>query len=213
MLSASTTLWLRRLVILLWVVATIGLAVLAWKTLFAPPSDPGRETFYEPGSSAVIERPGGHAYQYIAAPNLTWNAARDAAARMTHKGRKGYLATIIDAEEFQWVLANIVPEDTDVVYLGGRQTAPNEWRWVTGPEAAAEDGKGLLFWTGMEHGSAPEGRFATWLPTAFQHGGKSDVPNVCCLTIFSYRKRQFSTALGNGDPEEGVAGYLVEFGE
>jgi hypothetical protein len=32
------------------------------------------------------------------------------------------------------------------------------------------------------------------------------------VTLFSYSKRQFSTSLGNGDPDEGVAGYLVEFG-
>jgi hypothetical protein len=33
------------------------------------------------------------------------------------------------------------------------------------------------------------------------------------VTLFSYRKRQFSTSLGNGFAEEGVAGYLVEFGQ
>jgi hypothetical protein len=33
------------------------------------------------------------------------------------------------------------------------------------------------------------------------------------VTIFSYRRRLFSTSLGNGEPQEGVAGYLVEFGD
>jgi hypothetical protein len=49
--------------------------------------------------------------------------------------------------------------------------------------------------------------------SAFQHGGKWDVDKVCCVTLFSYRKRQFSTSLGTGDKDEGVAGYLVEYGE
>jgi hypothetical protein len=31
--------------------------------------------------------------------------------------------------------------------------------------------------------------------------------------MFSYRRRQFSTSLGDGDKDEGVAGYLVEYGE
>jgi len=39
------------------------------------------------------------------------------------------------------------------------------------------------------------------------------VANVCCVTLFSYRRRMFSTSLGNGDTDEGVAGYLVEYGE
>jgi hypothetical protein len=30
--------------------------------------------------------------------------------------------------------------------------------------------------------------------------------------LFSYRRRMFSTSLGNGDSDERVAGYLVEFG-
>ena len=50
-----------------------------------------------------------------------------------------------------------------------------------------------------------------WMWSAFQHGGKWDVAKVCCVTLFSYSKRQFSTSLGNGDPDERVAGYLVEF--
>jgi hypothetical protein len=84
---------------------------------------------------------------------------------------------------------------------------------VTGPDARADGGKGLLFWSGFENGRAPEGRFATWMFSAFQHGGKWDVANVCCVTLFSYRRRMFSTSLGNGDTDEGVAGYLVEYGE
>jgi len=110
------------------------------------------------------------------------------------------------------VMKAVFPETTDVVYIGGRQTAPNEWRWVTGPDASEDGGKGRLFWTGAAKGQAPEGAFADWMFTAFQYGGKWDVSKVCCVTLFSYRKRQFSTALGNGDPDEGVAGYLVEFG-
>ena len=74
-----------------------------------------------------------------------------------------------------------------------------------------EDGKGALFWRGYENGEAVG--FAAWMFSAFQHGGKWDVDKVCCVTMFSYRKRQFSTSLGDGDKDEGVAGYLVEYGE
>jgi hypothetical protein len=211
MISAFATGNLRRLVVVLWALAGIGAVWLGWRAAFPPPPDDTPQAFDEPGSTAVIERPGGHAYQYIRSPNITWDAAKAAAAKLRHKGEGGYLATINDRAEFDFVMEKVFPVVTDVVLLGGRQTAPAEWRWVTGPDASEDGGKGRLFWTGMEKGKAPDGAYADWMFSAFQHGGKWDVPSVCCVTLFSYRKRQFSTALGNGDPEEGVAGYLVEF--
>ena len=204
---------LRWLAIL--AVAAAGMLVVAvtWRLLFMPQPGPGRFTFPSVPSSRVVEAPDGHAYQYFSAPNISWDKARAAAERHSWQGHKGYLATIDSAAEFQFVLQNVFPDDTDVTYLGGRRTAHGEWRWVTGPDGRAEGGKGTLFWTGYEGGTAPEGRFANWMFSAFQHGGKWDVDKVCCVTLFSYRKRQFSTSLGNGLRDEGVAGYLVEYGE
>lgn len=211
MLSAKTMTVLRRLAIVLWAAAGAGVLYLGYDMMFAPTPVPELERFEEPGDSPVAEAPTGHAYQYIAAPNLTWEQARDAAAKLTHKGEPGYLATIGDEAELDFVMEKIFIVDADVTYLGGRQTAPGEWRWVTGPDAAVDGGKGKLFWTGNANGKSPDGAYANWMATAFQHAGKWAVPNVCCVTLFSYRKRQFSTSLGNGDPEENVAGYLVEF--
>jgi hypothetical protein len=202
---------LRRIAILSWIVAGLAVVGLAWWLAFAPRHEPGRFAFPAVPSSRVAEAPDGHAYQYVAAPNLTWDKARAAAARHSWQGHKGYLATIDSAAEFQFVLQNVFPDDTDVTYLGGRQTARGEWRWVTGPDGNADGGKGVLFWRGYAKGEAVG--FAAWMFSAFQHGGKWDVDKVCCVTMFSYRKRQFSTSLGDGDPDEGVAGYLVEYGE
>lgn len=165
-------------------------------------------------TSEVVEAPDGHAFRYVAAPDISWEAARDAAARHIWKGHHGYLATIESATEYQFVVDRLFPTAyPDVTYLGGRQTAPGEWRWVTGPEAREDGGKGALFWRGDEQGAAEGGHFATWMSSAFQHGGKWDIGRVCCVTLFSYSVPQFSTSLGNGDPAEHVAGYLVEFGE
>ena len=164
-------------------------------------------------TSDIVVAPDGHAFRYVAAPNISWNAARDAAARFTWKGHQGYLATIDDAVEYQFVVDRLFPTAyPDVTYLGGRQTAPGEWRWVTGPEAKAHGGRGTLFWRGDEQGAVEGGHYANWMSSAFQHGGKWDVAKVCCVTIFSYSVPQFSTSLGNGDPDEHVAGYIVEFG-
>ncbi len=203
----------RWLTILLAVAAAILAVAVAARLLFEPQPEPGRFRFPAIPSSRVFEAPDGHAYQYFAAPNISWDKARVLAARHSWQGHKGYLATIDSAAEFQFLMQNVFAEDNDVTYLGGRQTGHGEWRWVTGPDARADNGKGLLFWTGYEEGRPVEGRFADWMFSAFQHGGKWDVDKVCCVTLFSYRKRQLSTSLGNGDPDEGVAGYLVEYGE
>lgn len=203
-----------RLAIAIWAMAAIVLMYLGYVFILGrPPEDTSPQAFTEMSSTRVFERPGGHAYQYIAAPNLTWDMARDEAAAKTFKGRKGYLATITSATEHRFILDKVFGgERNNVTYLGGRQTARGTWRWVTGPEARTDNGKGLIFWNGDEKGLAPDGLYADWMFTAFQHGGKWDVDQVCCVTLFSYRLPQFSTSLGNGDPEEGVAGYLVEFG-
>ena len=200
----------RVFVGLLLLAGLLIVSVAGWM-LYSSIQDEGREEFPTMGSSAVIESPTGHAYQYVAAPNISWETARMEASKRNSKSRPGYLATMDNRAEFDFVMQHVFPEDTDVTYLGGRQTAPGEWRWVTGPDAAAEGGKGVLFWMGYEGGFAPQGRFATWMFSAFQHGGKWDVSKVCCVTLFSYRRRMFSSSLGTGDTDEGVAGYLVEY--
>ena len=186
------------------VLAAAGALWLAWRFLLV---DPAME------SSPVIETADGHAYQFVAASDVSWNAARTAASRLSWREHRGYLATIKDAAEYQRILDRVFAHGyPDVTYLGGRQTVPGEWRWVTGPDGAADGGKGMLFWRGYEQGTAQNGRYANWIATAFQHGGKWDAGKVCCVSLFSYGVPQFSTSLGNGDTVEHVAGYLVEFG-
>ena len=164
-------------------------------------------------TSPVISVSQEHAYKFVAMQDASWEEARNAAAKLSWRGHPGYLATIGDAAELGVILDRVFHYGyPDVTYLGGRQAAPGEWRWVTGPDGAADGGKGTLFWRGYEQGSAPSGRFASWMTTAFQHGGRWDVAQVCCVSIFSYGLPQFSTSLGSGIADENIAGYLVEFG-
>jgi hypothetical protein len=194
----------RVAIILAVLLAACCAAWLGWRYLGPPPAGQ---------SSAIISAPTGHAYQFIAASDIGWEAARQAATKLSWQGHPGYLATIDSAAEYQFIVDRIFPHAyPDVTYLGGRQTAPGEWRWVTGPDGAAVGGAGILFWRGDEQGVMQGGHYANWMSTAFQHGGKWDVGNVCCVSIFSYGVPQFSTSLGNGDRAEHVAGYVVEFG-
>jgi hypothetical protein len=203
-----------------WAIAVLGVILAASaiyigdRLLAVSPVEPDAVPIPILKSSAVVEAPDGHAYQYIAAPNSSWEAARIAAEKRVHRGRRGYLATIGSAVEYQFIIDRVFPHTySDVTYLGGRQTSPGEWRWVTGPEGREDGGRGRLFWRGHEQGALQGDNYANWMSSAFQHGGRWDVSKVCCVTLFSYGIPQFSTSLGNGEELEGVAGYLVEFGD
>jgi len=192
-----------RIAALAGIVLVAACAWLAWRMFQTPVVE----------TSDIVEAPSGHAYQFVTAPDSSWESARAAAASLSWHGHAGYLATIDDATEYQFVMDHLFPHAyPDVTYLGGRQTAPGEWRWVTGPDGAEDGGKGRLFWRGDEQGVVVGGHYANWMSTAFQHGGKWDVAKVCCVSLFSYGVPQFSTSLGTGDRDEHVAGYIVEFG-
>ena len=136
-----------------------------------------------------------------------------AAARRSWHGHLGYLATIDDAAEYQFVMDRLFPHAyPDVTYLGGRQTARG--RMALGDRPGRRSGwrQGPAVLAGRRAGRGGRGRYANWMSTAFQHGGKWDVGKVCCVSLFSYGVPQFSTSLGNGDRDEHVAGYIVEFG-
>ena len=189
------------------IVAGVALAAAAGWLVWRQTQQPAVDT------SDIVEAPGGHAYQFISAPDTTWQSDRAAAAKLSWRGHPGYLATIDDAAEYQFVVDGLFPHVyPDVTYLGGQQTAPGEWRWVTGPDGAEDGGKGRLFWRGNEQGTVIGNHYANWMSTAFQHGGKWDAGKVCCVSLFSYGVPQFSTSLGTGDRDEHVAGYIVEFG-
>jgi len=164
-------------------------------------------------TTAVVSGPDGHGYQYIAARNISWEDARLAAEKRSWQGQTGYLATIDSRAEFAFIIGTVFSRQyPDVTYLGGYQSAPGEWRWVTGPDGQMDAGRGRLFWSGHADGHAPTGAFAEWMQTAFQDSGKWSIHNVCCVTLFSYHRPEFSASLGTGDAAEGISGYLVEYG-
>ena len=113
---------------------------------------------------------------------------------------RSHQQSLFDAEPATWELDDAELRPVATVVL------------ATGPEGASDGGKGKLFWRGYEQGAAQGGSYASWMATAFQHGGRWDVNEVCCVSLFSYGLPQFSTSLGTGDVDENIAGYLVEFG-
>jgi len=106
-----------------------------------------------------------HWYEFVDAPGIPWDQARDAAAAMVlevspGESRNGYLATVTYAEENAWLKANVYPSvpqgwDGAVLWLGGYQdgSAPDYW----------EPGGGWR-WVAHDSGIHETWSFSDWLP-------------------------------------------------
>ena len=72
-----------------------------------------------------------HFYEYVGEFGLNWGAAKLAAEKKTYFGLKGYLATILSADEQQLIGEQL----NGTGWLGGSDSKrEGEWRWETGPE-------------------------------------------------------------------------------
>ena len=82
----------------------------------------------------------GHYYERIDQVGLTWDQANQAASSMSYLGTSGYLMTITEATEQQFLADNLTAGYDTVNYnywVGGLQAVPNggpslDWQWITG---------------------------------------------------------------------------------
>lgn len=97
---------------------------------------------------------GGNGHAYIIVPTLmTWDNARNASEDYTFGGKTGYLATITDQVESDFVWDHLQATG----WIGASDSAvEGEWRWETGPEA------GTQFWSGNFSGNPVGGQYNKW---------------------------------------------------
>ena len=107
----------------------------------------------------------GHYYEYVSNLGITWTAARVLAETYFYRGLQGYLVTLTAEDEQQ--IAGI--QAPGAGWIGATdETIEGDWRWVTGPEGAANGGTGTLFWTGTgcigcgSEVATPDGLFSFW---------------------------------------------------
>lgn len=85
-----------------------------------------------------IEGDGGHYYDVIQAPGITWADARVAALSSYYLGLQGHLVTITSAAEHAFVNAAIIANGGGEMWAGGYQNPAGEtdpkagWTWVNG---------------------------------------------------------------------------------
>lgn len=109
----------------------------------------------------------GHSYElvpYEPGDDMTWEAARDAAALRQFAGQNGYLVTITTAEENAFIVDQFtvdVPPLEGMAWIGALDPVNDgNWIWVAGPEA------GQPFWeeTGPGVGvTTPPFNYANWI--------------------------------------------------
>ncbi|MEN2415557.1 Ig-like domain-containing protein [Flavobacterium mesophilum] len=144
-----------------------------------------------------------HFYLFVPSIGITWTSARDAAAASIYYGLKGYLATILSADE-----AKLIGEQASGTgWIGGSDAeAEGIWKWVTGPEA------GTIFWNGAANGSTPN--FAFWNSGEPNNQGDEDYAHITQPGIGvrgSWNDLSNTGSLTSGDAYQ-PKGYVVEYG-
>lgn len=142
-----------------------------------------------------------HYYEYIAAPNISWQQARIAAKNRTYYGLQGYLATIMRQDE-ALLLGELSP---GVGWIGGSdEETEGIWKWMDGPEA------GTIFWMGSANGESPN--FAYWNVSEPNNMGDEDYAHITdpsVGTIGSWNDLP-NTTVSSGPYQ--ARGYIVEYG-
>ena len=148
----------------------------------------------------------GHFYKYIKELNITWTDSKAAADMMKYYGLQGYLATILSAEENDFIWTKM-----DGIGWIGASDAEEEgvWKWVTGPES------GQQFWEGNQNGNPVNGMFSSWAQGEPNNAG--DEPYAHINQHPDKAPKSWNDLRNDGSGSNPLyytpQGYVVEFGE
>ena len=150
-------------------------------------------------SDTYYYAPNNHYYRYVPSTGITWTNALAGASGFTYNGATGYLVTITNAQENEFIKSYVNAQN---IWIGATdQATEGTWLWAAGPEA------GTVFWVGNASGSTvPPLNYASWAT------GEPNNLNNEDYAVTNWRgSRGFWNDLpvtGGGFPANG---YLVEF--
>ena len=150
----------------------------------------------------------GHFYVFESDLDITWTDAKTKAEGKTYYGLKGYLATILSAQENQISAEQI----TGTGWIGASDTnQEGVWNWVTGPEAITN------FWNGTFTGSAPIDTstglpmYSNWNTDEPNQSGDEDYAHITDNSIGLRGSWNDLPNEGGGGPYQ-AKGYIIEYG-
>lgn len=150
-----------------------------------------------------------HFYEYVPSLGISWTDAKAAAESRTYFGLKGYLATVMAADEAQLT----GKQSSGAGWIGGSDAqTEGVWKWVTGPEGLMNSGNGVVFWNGMANGTSPN--FAFWNtnePNQFA-GANEDYAHITAPGVGITGAWNDLTITGDPNGSYQPKGYIVEYG-
>ena len=165
-----------------------------------PPAPLGPNQVYNPAN--------GHVYEYVAHAGISWETAKAEADAKTYAGAKGYLTTITNQEELDFIENSVLPNHNNDgnIYIGGHLVtgSTSKWQWADGPE------NGTVFWDN----GAVQGQFANWNTSSAYPRTGSGATNEPAVTLNSFFVPQFANSYGtaiNSLSAGGNGGYVVEY--
>ncbi len=150
-----------------------------------------------------------HYYQFIPSLGISWTDAKSAAESSSYFGLKGYLATILAADEAQLT----GKQSSGAGWIGGSDAqTEGVWKWVTGPEGLLSGGNGVVFWNGGVGGTTPN--FAFWNsgePNQYL-GADEDYAHITAPGVGITGAWNDLTITGDQSGSYQPKGYIVEYG-
>jgi len=136
---------------------------------------------------------GGHQYELYRLNNF-FDAALEFASTRKLNGDSGYLVTVTNQAENDFIERFLMEHGTLAVWLGAKDDEEGQWKWISGPE------QGVSFWEGGSDGTGST--YAHW-----RQGEPNNVDDEDCAVIFAT----------DGQWNDAVCGrtkvsLLVEFG-
>lgn len=157
----------------------------------------------------------GHFYKFVDKKvGITWDAAKADAEESNYFGREGYLVTITDAQENEFVKDKTLGVGwigaQDIERKNGEPRNTGDWRWVTGPEGQEDNGNGHKFYQGyyvIAHQTI-DGEYSNWVAREPNDtGGTESVAH-----IFGPGNTNSGQWNDYAPTNPNVTGYVIEYG-